>query len=567
MSVPTRTDQAQDAAEPNRPRPTTRSRPRIVRRELSLAGVAIAVGFFCLSLTPSLLPRPWFLQGAVSGITAAMGYAVGATIGAAARRLFPGQVPAVTRVAWRVLIVAAPVLVALSLSLGTRWQRDLRRQLGMARLDTYYLFRMVVISLVTVVVLVLIARSLRLATRGLALLLCRFTPQPVAYCAGFVVVALLAVTAVDSLVVSNMFAIADGRAKLRNNGTDSDVIRPASSLRSGGPSSLAHWDTLGRQGRDFVGRGPNRQQLTAFAGRPATEPIRVYAGLDSARTVQDRVRLVLKEMDRTGAFDRSVVAVVIPTGTGWVDGAVTNSLEYMYDGDTAMVSMQYSYLPSWISIIADGSKVMDAASALITTVHDRWAALPAASRPKLLLFGESLGTLGTEKTFGTVQRMARGADGILLEGPTFANPLRNEIIAGRDQGTPVWDPAYTPEPIEFAAVPDELRAPVWPSPKVVYLQNATDPIVWWSPELLYKSPAWLRKPRGPDVSPDMHWYPGITFWQTTVDAVFANDVPRGHGHVYKSGVVDGWAALAPPPGWTVADTVRLRALLDGPGRP
>jgi uncharacterized membrane protein len=272
-------------------------------------------------------------------------------------------------------------------------------------------------------------------------------------------------------------------------------------------------------------------------------------------------------MDRTGAFDRSVVAVVIPTGTGWVDSAVTNSLEYMYDGDTAMVSMQYSYLPSWISFIADRSKVIDTAAALITAVHDRWATLPVQSRPKLLLFGESLGTLGTEKTFGTVQRMARGADGILLEGPTFANPLRNEIIAGRDPGTPVWDPAYTPEPIEFAAVPDELRMPVWPSPKVVYLQNATDPIVWWSPELLYKSPAWLRKPRGPDVSPDMHWYPGITFWQTTVDAVFANDVPRGHGHVYKSGVVDGWAALAPPPGWTVADAVRLRALLDGPGRP
>ena len=563
MSVPTRTARTPEAAEPNPPRRTTRPRPRIVWRALSLTGVAIAVGFFCLSLTPSLLPRPWFLQGAVSGITAVMGYAVGATIGAAARRLFPRQVPAMSRIPWRVLIVAAPVLVALSLSLGTRWQRELRRQLGMERLDTYYLFRMVVISLATFVVLLLIARNLRLATRGLALLLCRFTPQPVAYCAGFVVVALLAVTAVDSLVVGNMFAMADRSAKLRNDGTDSDVIRPSSSLRSGGPFSLAPWDTLGRQGRDFVARGPSPQQLAEFTGRPSTEPIRVYAGLDSAHTVQERVRLVLKEMDRTGAFGRAVVAVVIPTGTGWVDGAVTNSLEYMYGGDTAMVSMQYSYLPSWISFIADRSKVIDAASVLITAVHDRWAALPPASRPKLLLFGESLGTLGTEKTFGTVQRMASGADGILLEGPTFANPLRNEIIAGRDPGTPVWDPAYSPDPIEFAAEPAELRAPASPSPKVVYLQNSTDPIVWWSPDLLYKSPDWLRKPRGPDVSPDMHWYPGITFWQTTVDAVFANDVPMGHGHVYKSGVVDGWAALAPPPGWTVADTVRLRAVLDG----
>jgi uncharacterized membrane protein len=560
MSVPTRSDRAQrEEAEPEPPRrPVRPPRPRIVRRALSLAGTAVAVGFFCLSLTPSLLPRPWFLQGAVSGIAAAMGYAVGAMIGAAGRRF--GTLP--TKVAWRLLLVAAPVLIMLSLSLGTRWQRDLRRRLGMDPLDTYYLFRMVLISLATFVVLLTIMRCLRLATRGLALLLRRFTPEPVAYCAGSVVVALLAVAAVDSLVVSNMFAMADRQASVRNDGTDSNVVRPVSSLRSGGPFSLAAWYTLGRQGRNFVARGPSRPQLTAFAKHAAAEPIRVYVGLDSAPSVQDRVRLVLREMDRTGAFDRAVVAVIIPTGTGWVDSAVTNSLEYMYDGDTAMVSMQYSYLPSWISFLADRSKVIDASSALITAVHRRWAAMPAGARPKLLLFGESLGTLGTEKTFGSVAAMASGADGILLEGPTFANPLRSQIIAGRRAGTPVWDPAYARASIEFAARPAELRSLPGGRPKVVYLQNSTDPVVWWSPDLLWKSPPWLAKPRGSDVSPDMHWYPGITFWQTTVDLIFANEVPTGHGHVYRSGVVDGWAAVAAPPGWTVADTVRLRSVLE-----
>jgi uncharacterized membrane protein len=421
---------------------------------------------------------------------------------------------------------------------------------------------MVLISLATFVLLLLITRGLRLATRGLALVLGRFTPEPVAYCAGSVVVALLAVAAVDSLVVSNMFAMADRRAAVRNDGTDSNVVRPATSLRSGSPFSLAPWDTLGRQGRDFVARGPSRPQLAAFSGRPAAPPIRVYVGLDSAPTIQDRVRLVLREMDRTGAFGRAVVAVIIPTGTGWVDSAVTNSLEYMYGGDTAMVSMQYSYLPSWASFLVDRATVVRAATALIDAVHDRWAAMPAATRPKLLLFGESLGTLGTEKTFGSVAAMAGGADGILLEGPTFANPLRNQIIAEREPGGPVWDPAYAGAPVEFAARPAELRTLPNGRPKVVYLQNSTDPVVWWSPDLLWNSPAWLTKPRGPDVSPDMHWYPGITFWQTTVDLIFANEVPRGHGHVYKSGVVDGWAAVARPPGWTTADTVRLRSVLE-----
>ena len=86
--------------------------------------------------------------------------------------------------------------------------------------------------------------------------------------------------------------------------------------------------------------------------------------------------------------------------------------------------------------------------------------------------------------------------------------------------------------------------------------------MWFSSRLLYREPEWLSGARGPDVSPDMHWYPLITFWQTAVDQFFANGVPAGHGHVYGTGVAEGWAALAAPPGWTAADTVRLRAELE-----
>jgi uncharacterized membrane protein len=562
MGVSTQADRAWDDARPGevdapRPRPGPVSRrERIVRRELNLVGFAVAAVFYCLSFTPSLLPRAWFLQGVVSGITAAMGYAVGALV---PRRLLTG--PAARR-AWHAVLVPAPLLVGVFLWLGTRWQRDLRVRLGMAPLETSYTFRMLLISLATFVVLLLIARGLRLATRGLALLLCRFTPEPVAYCAGAVVMALLAVGVLDTLVMSNLFAVADRRASVTNDGTDSDVVAPASPLRSGSTHSFAAWETLGRQGRDFVAGGPRPEQLTAFARRPAREPIRVYAGLQSADSVTDRADLVIREMDRTGAFDRAVVAVVIPTGTGWVDGAVTNSLEYMYAGDTALVAMQYSYLPSWLSFATDRSRVADASAALITAVHQRWADRPAATRPKLLIFGQSLGTFGTETTFGSVAAMVSGADGILLEGPTFANPLHRRLTETRRPDSPVWDPVAAADPVEFAARAAELRDRTGPPPKVVYMQNPTDPVVWWSPSLLYRSPEWLDRPRGPDVSPDMHWFPGITFWQTTVDLVFSNDVPRGHGHQYKSGTVDGWAVLAPPPGWTTADTVRLRALLE-----
>ena len=535
---------------------------RLVRCGLSLTGFGVAAAFYCLSFTPSLLPRAWFLQGVVTGIAAAMGYAAGTAIGALVRlRWWPGR--RVERMAWEVLIAGVPLLVVAFLWLGVRWQRELRMRLGMPPQQEYDVARTVGISLLTFGVLLLIVRLLRLCTHGLARLFGHLVPEFAAYCAGLVVVSMLTYTAFDGLLVERLYTTADRSAAVTDGGTGRGVVRPGSALRSSGPGSLVTWDSLGRQGRNFVAKGPTRAALAEFARRPAQQPIRLYAGLASARTVQERAELVVREMDRTGAFDRAVVAVFTPTGTGWVDSDVTSSLEYMYAGDTALVSMQYSYLPSWISFVVDRSKVVDAASALITAVRARWAAMPATARPKLLIFGESLGTYGTEKTFGTAQRMVSGADGILLEGPTFANPIHHELTAERTEGTTVWDPSYPVLPIEFSSRAAELRYLAGPAPKVVYMQNSSDPVVWWSPSLFWHQPSWLRGQRGPDITRDVHWYPGITFWQITVDLIFANKVPAGHGHVYKSGTVDGWAAVAPPPGWTVGDTLRLRALLDG----
>ena len=41
------------------------------------------------------------------------------------------------------------------------------------------------------------------------------------------------------------------------------------------------------------------------------------------------------------------------------------------------------------------------------------------------------------------------------------------------------------------------------------------------------------------------------------------DAPLGHGHRYKLNIVDGWAAVLQPGGWSADDTQRLRDELDG----
>src|SRR5690606_36863466 len=94
-----------------------------------------------------------------------------------------------------------------------------------------------------------------------------------------------------------------------------------------------------------------------------------------------------------------------------------------------------------------------------------------------------------------------------------------------------------------------------------YLQNATDPVVWWSPQLLYQEPAWLEESRGSGVSGAMRWYPLVTFWQVTVDTVTSTTVPPGHGHNYRESIADAWAAMLDPPGWTDGDTARLRSVV------
>jgi uncharacterized membrane protein len=135
------------------------------------------------------------------------------------------------------------------------------------------------------------------------------------------------------------------------------------------------WDSLGRYGRAFVTGGPTVDQLEAFSGRPAREPIRAYVGRHSA-TAQAAAVLAIRELERTGGFSRAVLCVAATTGTGLVDEAFLSALKYLHNGDTAVVSVQYSYRPSWLSFLIDRSQVTSTTRELFTRVRARWTQLP-----------------------------------------------------------------------------------------------------------------------------------------------------------------------------------------------
>ena len=544
---------------------------------LDFVGIAFGALFFSLSLTPSLLPRDWLFQGLIGGLNAAIGYGIGAFAGRMVRRFV------LRRRKWwppskRVLYVMKTITVVVSATASVlmlipsaAWQRQVSAVMGMEGPNTLGYTR-------TVIIAVLVGGACVSATRVLLDLIktmARFfirrwhLHDETALFVGTAIVVVLAVTLINGVLIRGFFAGANRVFQPQNTTTRAGIIQPAQPERSGSPTSFAPWDTLGFQGRNFVATGPHADELTRLNGRPAKEPIRVYVGLNTADTDESRMAVLLSELERTGAFDRKVLVIIPTTGTGWINPIAARSLEMMYNGDTALVGTQYSFLPSWISFLADRQKSMDSGRMMINAIHDRWLQLPPDHRPKLVLYGESLGSMAGQGAFGWLPDVARmGFSSVLWVGPPNASPLWSAIIKRRDPGTPEVEPRYdNGRTVRFSQATDaeEIRhntASPWEGTRVLFLQHSSDPIVWWSADLLFARPDWLKEAPGRDRTASMRWYPIITFWQVAADMTNAGSVPGGHGHNYGDFVLDGWAAVAPPDGWTPDDTERIRVALE-----
>ena len=546
-----------------------------------LTGVAFAALFFCLSLTPSLLPRHWLNSGIIGGITAAIGYGIGVLLGAVASWLFlrgrhwwPPQ--SRRRRVLQSAVVAASIGTPLLMVVpAAAWQRQVAALMGIEGPATATYLRTVPVAVLTGAVLIGAARLIKDVIRAVARLMIRrwHINDEVALFIGTAIVVVITITVVNGVLLRGLLAGASAAFQPQNATVRSGVEQPRNSERSGSPESFAGWDTLGFQGRNFTGTGPSAGDLTEVNGQPAREPIRVYVGLQTAPTTEARVAVLLSELQRTHAFERKLLVIMPTTGTGWVDPIAARAIESMYNGDTALVGMQYSYLPSWISFLADRQKSVQAGRAMIAAIHERWLQQPEGRRPALALYGESLGSMAGQGAFGylhDVEDMDFSA--VLWVGPPNESRLWRDLTVRRDPGTPEVRPRYdNGRIVRFAqawnsAEIASISAPPWGRTRVLYLQHASDPVVWWAPELFVREPDWLTEPPGFDRSPSMRWYPIVTFFQVTADmagnVTDSTGVPPGHGHKYGDTQLDGWVAVAAPPGWTLFDTDRIRRSLD-----
>ncbi|TSD96610.1 hypothetical protein FOS14_16300 [Skermania sp. ID1734] len=536
-----------------------------LRRGLNFTGALVAVAAVWLSLTPTLLPRSALFQGVVSGGAALIGYAVGVIIGSIVCWMIERTPPArLIRVCWLVLAVVGVLGTVAMLGWLASWQHQLRGLMGVEDLPVSAYPVMVLVGLVVFGLVLFLARAWWALVVWLGRQIARVVPPRVGVVIAAALVVALTIGVLNGVVVRGAMNALNDTFSAVNDEHDADSPAPAIAEQSGGPGSLVSWDSLGRQGRRFVAGGPTTKELSEFNHHPAVQPIRAYVGLDSADTPEAEAAIGVAELDRMGAFKRPVIAVATTTGSGWLNERTASALEYVNNGNTAIVSMQYSYLPSWISFLVDQDRAQHAGRALFDAVWERAQQEPKQQRPKIVVFGESLGSFGGEAAFASLQDMSARADGAVFVGPTSFNVLWNELTDRRESDSPQWLPIYQQgKTARFVAQPANLDRPQqpWTTPKVVYLQYASDPITWWTPDLAFRKPDWLREPRGYDVLGSVQWYPVITFLQVSADMAVSTDVPAGHGHVFGPDLANAWAAVLEPPGWSVADTERLRAVL------
>lgn len=561
VAAPPRDDPEAVAESPSRTR-------RVFHLRFSGTGLVVAGFFFAISLLPSLLPRAPYVQGVVSGVTLMVGYGLGAGGQALWEYL---EIP---RLRGRARTIVVGLLVALVAWMTVQgvwkqvgWQNDIRALFGMEPTSPTS-WPVILLTTVAVAALVLIvSRSLRVLFGKVAGWLGRHLPRRLAWVLGVTGLLLLFWVLLTGVLVKGFFAAANVAFSVRDSDTPPAVSQPVEPERSGSAGSLAAWDTLGRQGRIFTGWGPRAEQINTFSGGGAREPIRAYVGLKSAETLQQRADLLLAELKRSGAFDREVLVVATTTGTGFLDPRGVDPVEYAFNGDTAIAGVQYSYLPSWLSLLADKQAVRETSRAVFDTVHGYWATLPERSRPKLYLYGLSLGSYGVGSVLNSVSIVNEPVDGALMSGPPFVNELHRTIVENRDPGTAPWLPTYREgRTVRFTAEQsgfDRTPGP-WGPTRLVYLQHNSDPVVFFSPDLAFREPDWLKPgQRGPDISREMGWFPLVTMWQVALDLPGAGNVPWGFGHMYSyRSNLESWVQVAQPEGWTDARTDRLVDILE-----
>ncbi|WP_285185310.1 alpha/beta-hydrolase family protein [Rhodococcus sp. MEB041] len=412
-----------------------------VRVPTTLKSIGLAVAA-CMSLWPGSLPRGPLAQAVLTTVCVVLALVAVRLVGT---RRGPRRSPVVAG--------AATCVIAACVIREHLWQNIIRGAMDVPRIPLHYWPTVLVLVVAASAVVLQVPRVLRRAST---------TP---------IRVMSVAVVAVGVLL------------SFTGPSTATDSVGGVTAARSGSAVSLIPWSTLDEHGQRVV------------TGGATPDTIRVYAGLHSGPDPRSRADLAVDELDRVGAFDRNVLVVAVPTGSGWVDEAALSEVDARLGTRAATVSVQYSDSPSWLAYLTERDRALDATSALLTAITDRLSHRAIDQRPDVVVYGQSLGAWAARAALDAAPRHVRSAVcGTVSVGPP---------------------PAERPGP---SPVPDTV------------VSNASDPVPTWSPSTIVDPPR--RDSRVRSDSPLPSWFPVLSFASATADLILATGAPAGHGHRY-----------------------------------
>ena len=400
--------------------------------------------------------------------------------------------------------------------------------------------------------LLMIVRAFNHLGRILIATLADFMPRPAAFITGVAILFVTIFFLTSKVILRGGIGFFRRKAEQLNTRTARGIYKPTVPERSASPASPVTWESVGGQGRVFLGRGPSRRDITQVCGVDAMEPIRVYSGMPTGGTgIEAAAATVVAELRRTGAFDRAVILIAASTGSGWVDEWQVQPLEFLTRGNCATASLQYSYVPSVLNWLTGLEPAQDASAALFAAVRAELDLMDEASRPALFVCGESLGAFASQSVFSSVDDALTQVDGALWVGTPAFTPMHEALTAARHTGSPEVAPVVNNgRRVRFVNEPSDLRTDLygrelgpWGFPRIVYAQHPSDPVVWWNNKLIWTQPDWLRERAGRDVSRDVEFTRFATYIQILADLPVAGTAPGGHGHTYHEELIPLWRAI------------------------
>ena len=525
---------------------------------LSFLGVIAALAMYAVSVSPSLMARSWAWHAVASGILVACGYIAGVVVQNVAQL--------VIRLTGLTISASEPVELGFRIGIGALFAlwwiyaviqsyRRARKAAALVNMpgETFgeYLLGTAGAVVVSWMLLRIVGALNRLCWMLIASLDAHM-PRLAAIVVSMVILFAIMFFLTSKVILRGGIGFFRRKAEQLNMRTARGIYQPVVPERSASPASPVTWESVGGQGRVFLGRGPSRLDIAQVCGGVAMEPIRVYSGMPTGGSgIEQAAATVVAELHRTGAFDRAVILIAASTGSGWVDEWQVQPLEFLTRGNCATASLQYSYVPSALNWLTGLEPAQEASAALFAAVRAELDLMDEADRPALFVCGESLGAFASQSVFESFEDVLARVDGALWVGTPAFTPMHAALTSARHKGSPEVAPVvHNARRVRFVNEPSDLRTDLygrelgpWGFPRVVYAQHPSDPVVWWTNKLIWTQPDWLRERAGRDVSLNVEFTRFATYIQVLADLPVAGTAPGGHGHTYHEELIPLWRGI------------------------